>query len=175
MKNITLVIFISMVLFSCKPDNKSRLGKELIFSDSLFNIENGDIKKLDINKKNHFYKIIVSLSGECPKCLKVIDNITTLFHKFKTEPNIVSCFLMDISDTSYFKNTVYPLLPQNEHYILNVDFLFQKHNKLMVPEIRYHAILLNESNIIVYDKLLVGNNDIIDYFEEINKVITNNK
>ena len=176
MKNIIFLVLISIFLSCSNQDNKSKLlGKELFFSDSLFYIKNGDIKKFDIGKNNHVYKIIVPLSGECPKCLKAINNIQLILKKLKKEYDIESFYMMDISDTSLFKNAVYQLLPPN-NYILNLDYLFHRQNKLNVPEIRYRGIIINENNSIIYDSFLLDEyKDVNAYLKKINGILTKQK
>ncbi len=172
MNKIILVSVAIFFLFACQEAKNVQksplLGKIISFPDSLLIVKHGKVENFKANNYENAYKLIISYSGECPSCVSSITRWAEIINELKNNNKIRVFFLMDISDSKFFINNIYPLLPDNELYILNYEYKFQKINKLMVPEIRTHGIVLDINNQIIYDSFALNQNKkSMDYANEI--------
>jgi hypothetical protein len=172
---ILFLFAIFIVYSSCNHNVKSPLiGKKIFFSDSLISFNEGNLKPFELDTKG--FILIISLSGECPACFKSINEWGRITDSFDNDFNIETYFIMDIKDTLDFKKLIYPNIPKHKNYLLNVDYHFQRKNNLMVPEIRFHGLLLDKRNVIVHDSnILFDGTDMKNYHNQISEIVRQEK
>jgi hypothetical protein len=167
----SILLFAVALVSGCGNNNTpTTLGKKVLFSDSLICFNTGN--PIPFEQCDSAFKLIVSLSGDCMACFKPIEEWASIADTLNKTFYINSFFIMDIADIQTFEKFIYPNIPQDLNYILNVDYYFQRKNNLMVNEIRFHGLLLNKESIVVHDSnILMDNTNIGDYIDQIKTII----
>jgi hypothetical protein len=164
------------VVNACKyernPTINDYLGKNIVFSDTLYIIKNDTLqpqntKFLHIGNK----KVIHLFKADCGKCINNFNQLNQFFNEL--EGDFDCLFYVNTSNYKFFKTHVYPQLNTNFYLIFNKNHCFEKNNKLEGTYNLFNTFIVNGNHKIEY----IGNpvNSKNDRGEFINHLILNNE
>jgi len=169
-------VSILFVVNACKNETNltidDYLGKEIVFSDTLYIIKNDTLQQQNKKFLNTGNKKVIHLfKADCGKCINSFSQLNQFLDEL--EGDFDCLFFVYTSNYKFFKTHVYPQLNTNFYLILNKNHCFEKNNKLEGTYNLFNTFIVNANNKIEY----IGNpiNSKNERGEFINHLILNNE
>lgn len=103
--------------------------------------------------KNKF-KIVSIFDAECGTCIINLNRMDSIFHRHDMGTGVELIFILNVSDSVYFKKLLSPLLKAKSVVLWDAkDHSFERTNNILLPDNNLRTFMINRENRII----LIGN------------------